>query len=81
MAAQAFAGFLPALLLQPGWAGGQPSTGTVRAMQACDRACYLTLVEAHGQTSTQMAEFQLCEQNLVGKRARFTAADAQVLPR
>jgi len=75
------AGLLPALLLQPGWAGGQPSTATVRALQSGDRACDLTLVDAHGHTSTQMADFQLCEQDLVGKRARFTYADAQVMAR
>ncbi|MCT0206550.1 hypothetical protein [Synechococcus sp. CS-1332] len=77
--ALAFAGLLPALLLQPSWAGGQPSTGTVRAIQPGDRACYLTLVEAGRHTSTQMADFELCEQDLVGKRARFTYADAQVM--
>ncbi len=50
-------------------------------MQPGDRACYLTLVDAGGHTSIQMAEFQLCEQDLVGKRARFTYADAQVMAR
>ncbi len=37
------------------------------------------MIDAAGPTSTQMADFELSEQDLVGKRARFTYGQAQVM--
>lgn len=50
----------------------QPAIATVQRLTAGDRACYVELIDANGQTSTEFASFQLCEQDLVGKQVRLT---------
>ncbi|MBM5823460.1 MAG: hypothetical protein FJ082_13705 [Cyanobacteria bacterium K_Offshore_surface_m2_011] len=79
LAIAVLAGLLPALSPQPLQAGGPPTTATVREMQSGDRACYVTLTDAAGHTSTQVADFDICRQDLVGRRARFTYGKARVM--
>jgi hypothetical protein len=50
----------------------QPSTAIVKSLTAGDRACYVELMDDKGKVSTQYADFDLCEQDLVGKRAKLT---------
>jgi hypothetical protein len=50
----------------------QPSTAIVKSLTAGDRACYVELMDSKGKVSTQFAEFEICEQKLVGKRVKLT---------
>lgn len=62
---------LPLLLIQPG-AAQQPTTGTIRSLSAGDRACYVEVVNDQGERFTEFANFEICEQNLVGQRVQLT---------
>jgi hypothetical protein len=46
----------------------QPKLGTVQSLVVGDRACYVELVDDAGQTSIEFAAFEICTQDLVGKR-------------
>lgn len=56
--------------------GGQvkKTLGVVKSAEAGDIACYLTLVDARGAEFTEMADFELCEAKLAGRRVRLTYA-------
>jgi hypothetical protein len=62
---------LPLLLSQPG-AAQQPTTGTIRRLNVGDRACYVDVVNDQGEQTTEFANFEICEQNLVGQRVQLT---------
>lgn len=62
---------LPLLLIQPSEAQ-QPAIGTVQRLNAGDRACYVDVVTDQGEKFTEFADFEICEQNLVGQRVQFT---------
>jgi hypothetical protein len=52
----------------------------VKSLQTGDRACYIELENAKGETSNEFASFELCEQeNLVGKRVRLTRKSAPIM--
>jgi hypothetical protein len=56
-----------------------PSQGRVQALVFGDRACYVNLVDAAGQPSTQLARFDLCAQDLVGQQVQLTYAPGSVV--
>jgi hypothetical protein len=62
---------LPLLLIQPS-AAQQPTTGTIRSLNAGDRTCYVEVVNDQGEQFTEFANFEICEQNLVGQRVQLT---------
>ncbi|MBW4460664.1 MAG: hypothetical protein KME47_10560 [Nodosilinea sp. WJT8-NPBG4] len=62
---------LPLLLIQPSEAQ-QPAIGTVQSLKVGDRACYVEVVDDQGENFTEFADFEICQQNLVGQRVRFT---------
>jgi hypothetical protein len=51
----------------------------VQALVFGDRACYVNLVDAAGQPSTQLARFDLCAQDLVGQPVQLTYAPGSVV--
>ncbi len=52
----------------------------VRSLQPGDRACYIELENAKGETSNEFASFEICEQsNLVGQRVRLTRKSAPIM--
>lgn len=52
----------------------------VKSLQTGDRACYIELENAKGETSNEFASFELCEQeNLVGQRVRLTRKSAPIM--
>ncbi len=57
----------------------QPAIATIQRLTAGDRACYVELTDDSGQTSTEYANFEICEQPLVGKRVRLTYESGNIL--
>lgn len=57
----------------------QPSTAIIQSLTAGDRACYVELMDDLGNVSTQYADFEICEQDLVGQRVEliYEAANIQ----
>lgn len=57
------------------------ASGLVTGVEAGDVACYLTLEDADGEPFTEMAAFEICEQQaqLVGKRVALSYAMDNVL--
>lgn len=57
------------------------TTGLVTGVEAGDMACYLTLEDADGESFTEMAVFEICEQQaqLVGQRVALSYAMENVL--
>lgn len=52
----------------------------LKSIEAGDVACYVTLVDAKGQETTQMADFAICEMNqLVGRRVQIRRIKANVM--
>lgn len=52
----------------------------VKSLQPGDRACYIELENAKGETSNEFASFEICEQsNLVGQRVRLTRKSAPIM--
>jgi len=49
-----------------------PTTATVTNLTVGDRACYVRLVDANGRNSTQFANFEICEQDIVGAVVALT---------
>ncbi|NJO44388.1 MAG: hypothetical protein HC825_05755 [Oscillatoriales cyanobacterium RM1_1_9] len=49
-----------------------PTVATVQKLVMGDRACYVDLTDTNGQTSTQYAAFEICQQDLVGKQVQLT---------
>lgn len=65
--------------LTPTATANQPPVATVQSLTAGDRACYVELVNENGQTSTEFASFDICEQDLVGKQVRLTYESGNIL--
>ncbi len=53
--------------------------GEVLSQQNGDVACYLEIRGQDGQALTHMADFSLCERNLVGKRVRYRKETVNVM--
>lgn len=49
-----------------------PQSGTITNLTMGDRACYVTLRNEAGDTTTEFAAFNICEQNLIGKKVQLT---------
>ncbi|MGB3668539.1 MAG: hypothetical protein WA984_00400 [Phormidesmis sp.] len=49
-----------------------PTTATVTNLTVGDRACYVRLVDANGRNFTQFANFEICEQDIVGAVVALT---------
>ncbi|AFY40317.1 hypothetical protein Lepto7376_4197 [[Leptolyngbya] sp. PCC 7376] len=49
-----------------------PQIGTVQDLTVGDRACYVTVTDETGETSTEFAGFDICEQDIVGKKVQLT---------
>ncbi|MEL6555880.1 MAG: hypothetical protein AAFQ63_20840, partial [Cyanobacteria bacterium J06621_11] len=49
-----------------------PTVATVRELQRGDRACYVQLEDAAGTTTTQFANFDLCDQDILGQQVELT---------
>jgi hypothetical protein len=65
--------------LGPKATADQPPVATIQRLTAGDRACYVELVDDGGQTSTEFAAFEICEQDLVGKRVSLTYEAGNIL--
>ena len=58
----------------------KPEVALVKGMEAGDVACYVTLVDAKGKETTQMADFSICEMNaLIGKRVQIMRTKTNVM--
>lgn len=57
----------------------KPPIATIQRLTVGDRACYVELTDDRGQTSTEFADFKICEQPLVGKRVRLTYESGNIL--
>lgn len=57
----------------------QPEIATVQSLAAGDRACYVELIDEQGELTTELANFEVCEQDLVGQQVRLTYETANVL--
>lgn len=49
-----------------------PQTGVIESMVIGDRACYVTVVDHRGESSTEFANFDLCEQDFEGQELQFS---------
>lgn len=56
-----------------------PTVATVTELVAGDRACYVNLVDANDKTTTQFANFDICEQDLVGAQVRLTYETGNII--
>ncbi|MBE9108664.1 hypothetical protein IQ273_04440 [Nodosilinea sp. LEGE 07298] len=50
----------------------QPTVATVQNLIAGDRACYVDIIDVGGVYSTEYADFEICEQDLVGRDVQLT---------
>ncbi|NJL87830.1 MAG: hypothetical protein HC886_20565 [Leptolyngbyaceae cyanobacterium SM1_1_3] len=57
----------------------QPTTGTVQSLTSGDRACYVEIADDSGAIFTRFADFEICEQDLVGQRVEFTYETASII--
>jgi len=48
-----------------------PREATVDTLTSGDRACYVTLTDAAGESHAQFATFEICEQNIVGQTVQL----------
>jgi hypothetical protein len=58
-----------------------PTIATVKKMTAGDRACYVEMVDLQGKSSTQFANFSICEQEkqFIGQRVQLTYTVGKIL--
>lgn len=58
----------------------KPEIALLKSMEVGDVACYVTLEDAKGVESTQMADFEICEnEGLLGKRVLIRRVRANVM--
>jgi hypothetical protein len=55
------------------------TTGTVVQLQNGDRACYMTMRDNRGADFIELASFDFCEWNIIGKRVSLTYRMEQVM--
>ncbi len=55
------------------------AVGTVLKTVSGDRACYVDLKDAAGNTKTLLAEFDICHVSLTGKKIRYRMGDAKLI--
>lgn len=44
-----------------------PTIGFIKNLNQGDRGCYVDLINSQGEITTQIAEFSICEQDLIAK--------------
>lgn len=44
---------------------------TIQGLTSGDRACYVEVLDHQGETTTQFATFEICEQDLIGKQVHL----------
>jgi hypothetical protein len=69
---------LPLLLIRLGKTQ-QLSVGTVQSLNLGDRACYVEIVDDEGKQSIEFANFEICQQDLVGQRVQLTYESGQII--
>ncbi|PSN17722.1 hypothetical protein C7271_16260 [filamentous cyanobacterium CCP5] len=57
----------------------QPEIGTVQALTAGDRACYVDLIDEAGEQITELAAFEICQQDLVGQQVQLSYETVNIL--
>lgn len=60
-------------------AAAQPAVATVQDLTVGDRACYVKLTDSNGQVSTEFANFEICDQDIVGKQVRLTYESGNIM--
>lgn len=56
-----------------------PEVATITELIAGDRACYATLTDAQGNTTNQLASFEICAQNILNAEVSLTYETGNVL--
>ncbi|MGC1309829.1 MAG: hypothetical protein WA885_21600 [Phormidesmis sp.] len=56
-----------------------PEVANITRLEAGDRACYVDLTDADNNKLTQFANFEICQQDLVGARVRLTYETGNIL--
>ena len=56
-----------------------PTVATVSRLVMGDRACYVDLVDANGKMTTQFANFEICEQDIVGAEVQLAYETGNIL--
>lgn len=56
-----------------------PEVATVTELIAGDRACYATLIDAQGNTTNQLASFEICAQDILNAEVSLTYDTGNVL--
>jgi hypothetical protein len=69
---------LPLLVSQSGRAQ-QPEMGTVQNLTMGDRACYVEIIDDQGMVFTEFANFDICQQDLVGKQVQLTYESGDII--
>jgi hypothetical protein len=67
-----------ALLFAPSGNAQEPTIATIQNLTTGDRACYVDILDAGGVASTQYADFEICERDLVGKDVQLTYESANI---
>lgn len=55
-----------------------PEVGTVSRLDVGDRACYVSLVDSKGESTLQVADFEVCEQDILNTEVRLTYEPANI---
>jgi hypothetical protein len=55
------------------------NTVTIQGLTSGDRACYVDVLDNKGETTTQFATFEICEQDLVGKQVHLHYESGEIL--
>ncbi len=56
-----------------------PTTATVTNLTAGDRACYIRLVDSNGRNSDQFANFEICQQDIIGATVALTYETGNII--
>ncbi len=56
-----------------------PAVATITDLSSGDRACYVRLVDENGRKTSQFANFEICQQDLIGAQVRLTYETANIL--
>jgi len=57
-----------------------PSVATILSLTGGDRACYVELLDTQGETTTELADFSICEQSeLINQKVELVYEEANVL--
>lgn len=56
-----------------------PAVATVTDLTSGDRACYVDLIDENGRKTSQFANFEICEQDLIGTQVRLTYETSNII--